>query len=247
MSILSPQVQTHLKSILTSGRLANAYCLSGDDLQAKLQVARIILKGLGVRPSDHVLIDEGRYFGFVHILTEEGSHKIEDMRNLRRQVVTQSGDAWMVFFIEKAHKLTVQAANSLLKVLEEPPQRVIFFLDAPMFQSLIPTIRSRCQNISLGFSGGGHVDMPLFFDIAYEQLLSKIQSGSLQEWLVRFEALKIDRLVLQEMLQYWAGILREGGHIKALEVVMQNVGYLNRPVNVHSLLMLLVMNLRELP
>ena len=36
-------------------------------------------------------------------------------------------------------------------------------------------------------------------------------------------------------------------NIKALEVVMQNVGYLDRPVNVQSLLMLLVMNLRELP
>lgn len=247
MSTLSAQVQTHLSSVLSSGRLGNAYCLSGDNLDAKLQAARFILKGLAARPSDHVLIDEGRYFGFVHILTDEGSHKIEAMRHLRRQVVSQSGEAWMVVFIEKAHKLTLQAANSLLKVLEEPPENVVFFLDSPMFQSLIPTIRSRCQNISLGFSGENIPEPPLLFDIAYDQLLSDIQSRPLNEWLVLAELSKIDRLALQDMLQYWAGSLREAGHIKALEVVMQNVGYLNRPVNVHSLLMLLVMNLQELP
>jgi hypothetical protein len=247
MAGLSPQIESQLTSIIRSGRLANAYCLSGDDLPLKLNVARYILKGLVPHKSDHALIDEGRFYGFIHILTDEGSHKIEAMRNLRRQVIHQSGDAWMAIFIEKAHKLTLQAANSLLKVFEEPPENVVFFLDSPMFQSLIPTIRSRSQNISLGFSGSVDIEVPPLFDISYDRLLNEIRVCPLTEWLILIESTKLDRHGLQDMLRAWADVLRGGGSIKALEVIMQNVGYLDRPVNVQSLLMLLVMNLRELP
>ena len=221
MSLLSESLQSHLASVLSTGRLANAYCLSGDNLHSKLEAARFILKGLVTKASDKALIDEGRYYGFVHISTDEaGSHKIEAMRNLRRQVVSQSGDAWMVVFIEKAHKLTLQAANSLLKVFEEPPENVVFFLDSPMFQSLIPTIRSRSQNISLGFSGENQLEVPLFFETSYEQLLPQIRSRNLSDWLVLVESTKLDRVVLQDMLRHWASVLRGGDNIKALEVIM---------------------------
>lgn len=255
MAVLSSQVEARLSSILNTGRLANAYCLSGDDIETKLLVGRYLLKALVATTSDRQLIDEGRYYGFVHILTDEGNHKIEAMRNLRRQVRQQSGEGWMIVFIEKAHKLTLQAANSLLKVFEEPPEKVVFLLDVPMFQSLIPTIRSRAQNISLGFSGVLGADIPLFFDIPYETLFGEIRTRALSEWLILVESCKFERAELQGMLRHWAVVLRDHirnqasdvAGIKALEVVMQNVGYLDRPVNVQSFLMLLVMNLRELP
>lgn len=51
--------------------------------------------------------------------------------------------------IENSHKLTVEAQNALLKLLEEPPLGTVIILTASHSQSLLPTIRSRVQTINL--------------------------------------------------------------------------------------------------
>ncbi len=52
-------------------------------------------------------------------------------------------------WIEEAQTLTMEASNALLKVLEEPPSNTYIYLTCPSAGSLLPTIRSRCQVISL--------------------------------------------------------------------------------------------------
>ncbi len=54
-----------------------------------------------------------------------------------------------VIWIEEAQTLTTEASNALLKVLEEPPSNTYIYLTCPVAGSLLPTIRSRCQIISL--------------------------------------------------------------------------------------------------
>lgn len=54
---------------------------------------------------------------------------------------------WMVFLLPEAHRLTDQAANCLLKTLEEPVEGQVFILCTPSHAALLPTIRSRCQMI----------------------------------------------------------------------------------------------------
>lgn len=54
-----------------------------------------------------------------------------------------------VIWIEEAQTLTTEASNALLKVLEEPPANTHIYLTCPVAGSLLPTIRSRCQIISL--------------------------------------------------------------------------------------------------
>lgn len=54
-----------------------------------------------------------------------------------------------VFIIERADLLNTSAANSLLKVLEEPPPYVLFVLTAPNAARILPTIQSRCQMVRL--------------------------------------------------------------------------------------------------
>lgn len=56
---------------------------------------------------------------------------------------------WQIFIIEDADRLTVPAANSLLKVLEEPPSRTFFVLCAPAAEDVLPTIKSRCRHLGL--------------------------------------------------------------------------------------------------
>jgi len=52
--------------------------------------------------------------------------------------------------IDEAHLLNAQAANSLLKILEEPPQNCYFFLIAPSARHVLPTLRSRSQIVRFG-------------------------------------------------------------------------------------------------
>ena len=54
-----------------------------------------------------------------------------------------------VFIIDGAEYLSTEAANSLLKILEEPPQRVVWLLLAAEKEHLLPTIISRCQRLEL--------------------------------------------------------------------------------------------------
>ena len=67
-------------------------------------------------------------------------------------------DAWLkplgggrkVYVLEEADKLTPEAANALLKLLEEPPGDVLFLLLARNPGALPPTVLSRCQCLRLG-------------------------------------------------------------------------------------------------
>lgn len=59
--------------------------------------------------------------------------------------------SYKIAIIEEADNLTLQAANSFLKVLEEPPKRSIVILITRSFNDLLPTLRSRCQILRFSF------------------------------------------------------------------------------------------------
>jgi DNA polymerase-3 subunit delta' len=75
---------------------------------------------------------------------------IDDIRGLQRlaNLPPYEGKC-KVFIIEDAEYLSTEAANSLLKILEEPPQRVVWLLLAAEEEHLLPTIISRCQRLEL--------------------------------------------------------------------------------------------------
>jgi DNA polymerase-3 subunit delta' len=75
---------------------------------------------------------------------------IDDIRGLQRlaNLPPYEGKC-KVFIINDAEYLSTEAANSLLKILEEPPPRVVWLLLAAEEESLLPTIISRCQRLEL--------------------------------------------------------------------------------------------------
>jgi DNA polymerase-3 subunit delta' len=75
---------------------------------------------------------------------------IDDIRGLQRlaNLPPYEGKC-KVFIIDEAEYLSTEAANSLLKILEEPPQRVVWLLLAAEEGHLLPTIISRCQRLEL--------------------------------------------------------------------------------------------------
>lgn len=75
---------------------------------------------------------------------------VNEIREIQAQVQAASlSTRFRVFIIDEAHMLTNQAANALLKTLEEPPKNVIFILATTEPNKLLQTIRSRCQQHAL--------------------------------------------------------------------------------------------------
>lgn len=75
---------------------------------------------------------------------------VDEVRRLRDFLGhKQVGDGWKIVIVDAADDLNMNAANALLKSLEEPPVRVIFFLISSMPGRLLTTIRSRCRVLSM--------------------------------------------------------------------------------------------------
>ncbi|MGI9423464.1 MAG: DNA polymerase III subunit delta' [Hyphomicrobiaceae bacterium] len=75
---------------------------------------------------------------------------VDEVRRLRSFLNHSPGDrAWRVIIVDRADELNTNAANALLKSLEEPPARTVFLLIAVEPGRLLPTIRSRCRHLAL--------------------------------------------------------------------------------------------------
>lgn len=151
--------QEHVVKTLTnailSGIISHAYLFYGPRGSGKTTVARLLAKALncqarqGFEPcnkcSSCLDINESRALDLIEI--DAASHRgIDEIRELRegiRFVPTKS--KYKIFIIDEAHQLTKEAANALLKTLEEPPSHAIFVLATTEIHKMIPTIVSRCQ------------------------------------------------------------------------------------------------------
>ncbi len=75
---------------------------------------------------------------------------VDEIRRINRFFgTTAAQDGWRIAIVDAAEDLNRQAANALLKTLEEPPERSIFFIVSHLPGRLLPTIRSRCRMVHL--------------------------------------------------------------------------------------------------
>lgn len=75
---------------------------------------------------------------------------VDDVRSLQRDAALAPNEAtWKVYLVIGAESMPAEAANCLLKTLEEPPEHVVLILTAADTYDLLPTILSRCQTIRL--------------------------------------------------------------------------------------------------
>lgn len=89
--------------------------------------------------------DEAEHHAQIHWITPEKTSisRAQMTAVLHELMLTSSGGMQRYVVIERAHELTPEAANALLKTLEEPPEAVSFYLTTPSAARLLPTIRSR--------------------------------------------------------------------------------------------------------
>ena len=80
---------------------------------------------------------------------EKGKIRIESMRWLSKEAHFRPFEgAYRFFIIDQAEEMTIEAANSILKTLEEPPETTRLILISELPRRLLATIRSRCQTFS---------------------------------------------------------------------------------------------------
>lgn len=95
-------------------------------------------------------LEEKNEFIYNIQLEEKKSISVDQVRDIHHNLSLRTLAKARFVIVDPADALTVQAANSLLKVLEEPPENTYFILITDSFHKLLPTIRSRAQ--IFGFS-----------------------------------------------------------------------------------------------
>lgn len=153
------QAVTTLQNALQSGRVAHAYLFHGPEGVGKSTLARVFAMAYfcGRAPADacgecadcHRFL-QGNNPDFKEVAANGSTIKIDQVREVQREAQFKSyGGKGKVYLLSQAENLTPEAANCLLKVLEEPPPGTVFLLTADNPYRLLPTILSRCQQIPL--------------------------------------------------------------------------------------------------
>jgi DNA polymerase-3 subunit delta' len=149
-------VLERLEQALAAGRLSHAYLLIGGGQEEKLHTVRQIAAAInctarqGGRACGQCRscrqMAGGNHPDYHYLEPRGASIKIDQVRRLEAELYLKAfqGGAQIVV-LNQAESLTPEAANCLLKILEEPPGEVYFFLLAVQPALLLPTISSRCQ------------------------------------------------------------------------------------------------------
>jgi DNA polymerase-3 subunit delta' len=131
-----------IKAIMEKSKFCGTYIFCGPDGIGKKMIAKIVARKLNNA-------EENTEHPDIHVIEHGQSQiKIEDIRDIQRQANLRPYQGKMnIFIIDNAHKLNLDAANSLLKVLEEPPQDTLIILITHKPQNIIKTVLSRCKQI----------------------------------------------------------------------------------------------------
>ena len=167
-----------LKHQLQTGKMSHAYLFTGSRGTGKTSCAKILAKAVNCLHPDHGnpcncceacrAIDSGSCMDVLEI-DAASNNGVDNVRDLRDDAVyTPSQVKMRVYIIDEVHMLSISAFNALLKIIEEPPEHLLFILATTELHKVPATILSRCQRFS-------------FRRISQEDIAARLQYVAYQE------------------------------------------------------------------
>ena len=162
-SIGQEHIKEHLRSSIVSGKISQAYLITGEVAQGKEFIARIFANAMLCENP----VSEVNPCGKCHPCIQACGHNHPDIitvthtrpntisvDDIREQIVGTVDirpfqSARKIYIMNEAEKMTVQAQNALLKTLEEPPEYVVIILLTTSKTNMLPTVLSRCIQLDM--------------------------------------------------------------------------------------------------
>ena len=147
-----------LKTQVASGRLSHAYLFTGTRGTGKTSCAKILARAVNCEhpvdgnPCNHCAscrsIEDGACMDVLEI-DAASNRGIDNVRSLRDDAIYSPAEVKRrIYIIDEVHMLTMESFNALLKIIEEPPEHLIFILATTELHKVPATILSRCQRFS---------------------------------------------------------------------------------------------------
>jgi len=189
-----------LRAQLETGKLSHAYLFTGTRGTGKTSCAKILAKAVNcLDPHDGNpcnccaacrAIDDGSCMDVLEI-DAASNNGVDSVRVLRDDAIYTPSEVKMrVYIIDEVHMLSTAAFNALLKIIEEPPEHLLFILATTELNKVPATILSRCQRFSFRRLSPEDIAGRLNF-IAYQEgiqvspaalrLLSRLADGALRD------------------------------------------------------------------
>ena len=190
-----------LKTQLLSGKMSHAYLFTGSRGTGKTSCAKILAKAVNcLNPHDGnpcncceacQAIDSGSCMDVLEI-DAASNNGVDNVRDLRDDAIyTPSQVRMRVYIIDEVHMLSISAFNALLKIIEEPPEHLLFILATTELHKVPATILSRCQRFS-------------FRRLSQEDIAARLQYVAYQE------SIDLDESAAKVLARMADGGMRDG-------------------------------------